>query len=327
MNNPLYEELHAEGIISDQTLQNLRNKYANPLFSLHWELKTLLYLGVMLLSTGLGILIYKNIDSISHQVVLLAIAAISSGCFYWCLKNKMPYSNTKVLAPNSFFDYILLLGTLSFLTFVGYLQFQFEVFGTHFGLATFIPMLVLFFVAYYFDHLGILTMAIANLAIWMGVSVTPKHLLQDADFASERIIYTYLILGLCLLAGGYLTKRYKIKPHFFFSYHHYGVHLTFISVLAGFFFYDLAPAMLWIAGFAVAGWFIFQDAKKSKSFYFLLLTALYSYVAISGLVVRLLIKTDGDGIIYLGFMYFITSAIGFTSILINLNKSVKASSI
>jgi len=46
-------------------------------FSLHWELKTLLYLGVLLLNLGLGYLIYDNIDNIGHNAVMVAIAGFA----------------------------------------------------------------------------------------------------------------------------------------------------------------------------------------------------------------------------------------------------------
>src|ERR1700754_4252062 len=195
----LYKNLHDEGLISDESFSKIKlNQEELKLFSVHWELKTLLYLGVLLLTTGLGLLIYENIDTIGHQFVLMLIAAICVGCFIYCFRTCLPFSKDKVKSPNTAFDYVLLLGSISFLTFVGYLQFAYKVFGTNYGLATLIPMLVLFFVAYYFDHLGILNMAIANLAIWMGVSVTPKQLLLNSDFDSETIIYTYLILGILL---------------------------------------------------------------------------------------------------------------------------------
>lgn len=57
MNSSLYDQLKEEDLISATSIENIRIREQNPLFSLHWELKTLLYLGVMLLSTGLGILI------------------------------------------------------------------------------------------------------------------------------------------------------------------------------------------------------------------------------------------------------------------------------
>ena len=238
----------------------------------------------------------------------------------------MPFSTGRVKSPNTSFDYILLLGSIGFVTLVGYLQFAYTVFGTNYGLATLIPMLVLFFVAYYFDHLGILNMAIANLAVWMGVSVTPKQLLLNSDFNSETIIYTYLLLGIILLAGAYITQYFNFKKHFKFSYQHYGVHVTFISLLAGYFFYyNSAFSLLWMLGLFTLAWFIYRDAFKNHSFYFLLLVILYSYVAASSLVVRVLIIGESIGAIYLMMLYFIGSAIGLIFLLINLNKKLKAS--
>ena len=31
-------------------------------FSLHWELRSMLYIGILLLSSGLGLLVYDNFD-------------------------------------------------------------------------------------------------------------------------------------------------------------------------------------------------------------------------------------------------------------------------
>src|SRR6202000_3143508 len=300
----LYKNLHAEGLISDESFEKISQK--QDLFSVHWEIKTLLYLGVLLLTTGLGVLIYQNIDTIGHQFVLMLIGAICIGCFVYCFKFKLPYSTEKVRSPNAAFDYILLLGSISFLTFVGYLQFEYKVFGTNYGLATLIPMLVLFFIAYYFDHLGILNLAIANLAIWMGVTVTPKQLLLHSDFNSETIVYTYLLLGIILLIGAYATQHFNYKKHFKFSYQHYGVHVAFIALLAGYFLhYDSFMAFFWMLGVALLAMFIYKDATKSKSFYFLLLVILYSYIAVGSLAVRFCIAVSDIGAVYFLPLYFI----------------------
>jgi hypothetical protein len=257
---------------------------------------------------------------------LLLIALICAGCFAYCFKIKLPFSTGKVKSPNVAFDYILLLACLSFVIFVGYLQFEYKVFGTNYGLATLIPMLVLFFIAYFFDHLGILNLAIANLAIWMGVSVTPKELLLNSDFNSETIIYTYLALGLVLMLGACLTQISNVKRHFKFSYQHYGLHVTFIILLAGYFhYYESGIATVWMLGFALIAALVFMDSFKNRSFYFLLLVVLYSYIAISSLVVRVFMQANVDtGGIALLLMYFIASGIGLIFLLINLNKKLKA---
>ncbi|MEO6630706.1 MAG: DUF2157 domain-containing protein [Mucilaginibacter sp.] len=326
MEHNLYTNLHAEGLLSDESLEKITRQEEKPiLFSVHWEIKTLLYVAVLLLTGGLGLLIYENIDTIGHQFVLALIALICAGCFVYCFKTKLPFSTARVAAPNSFFDYILLLGSISLVTFVGYLQYQYSIFGTHYGMATLIPMLALFFIAYYFDHLGILSMAIANLAVWMGVTVTPKQLLLHSDFDSEIIIYTYLGLGLILMSAGWATQRFSFKNHFKFSYHHYGIHVAYIALLAGYFHYYNSPVTaVWVLGIALLSVVMYKDAFKNKSFYFLLLVTLYSYIAVSALAMRLFIATNDIGGVYLALLYFIGSGIGMIFLLINLNKKLKA---
>jgi hypothetical protein len=327
MTDNLYKNLRAEGLISDESLQKISIKEAKPvLFSIHWEIKTLLYIGVLLLTGGLGLLIYENIDTIGHEFVLMLIGAICLGCFYYCFKNKPPFSKERVSSPNSYFDYILLLACTSLLIFVGYLQFEYKVFGTNYGMATFIPMLALFFVAYYFDHLGILSMAIANLAVWMGVSVTPKQLLLNSDFNSETIIYTYLVLGVILIAGAYASQYFNFKKHFKFSYQHYGIHVAYIALLAGYFhYYDSMIAVVWMLGILLLSVLMYNDSFKSKSFYFLLLVMLYSYIAVSSLLIRACISINAEAAFSFISLYFIGTGVGLILLLINLNKKLKAS--
>ena len=294
------------------------------LFSLYWEIKTILYLGTLLLSSGLAILIYKNIDTIGHQIILLLIAAVCAGSFLYCFKNKLPFKISKVLPPNSFFDYVLLLGSFTLITFIGYLQFQYGVFGNRYGLATFIPMLVLFFTAYYFDHVGILCMAITALAGWAGITVTPVTILQKNDFNNESIIFTAFVLAILLLAAGYFSVKRHVKNHFEFTYNNVGTHLLFISTLAAMFHFEKVYLLFFLLLGGIS-FFYYKIALKKKSFYFLLVFSLYFYLGLSYTVINLLFfELDAEmGGIYLSFIYFIASAVGIIMFLISMNKKLK----
>src|SRR6478752_2909089 len=158
MNIHIFERLREQEFITDADLAIIREKENKKLFSLHWELKTLLYLGIVLLTTGLGILIYKNIDTIGHQVIVAIIALGCAACFGYCLKKSPGFSRQKNAVTKIWPDYILLLGCLLLLILIAYLQFQYNAFGNRYGLATFIPMVLLFISAYYFDHIGVLSM-------------------------------------------------------------------------------------------------------------------------------------------------------------------------
>ena len=325
MDIPLFEKLQANGLISDESLVKLKAHENSKLFSLHWELKTILYLGILLLSGGLGILVYKNIDTIGHTAILVFIGLLSAGGFLYCFKAKLPFSFAKVAAPNAFFDYVLLLACLCFVTFIGYLQYQYHFFGNRFGLVTFIPMLVLFFSAYYFDHLGILSLAITNLCAWAGIAVTPMRILQDNDFSSNTIIYTGLVMGIGLIVTGLITRARQIKSHFAFTYTNFGMHILFVSTLAGMFLFTTVY-LLWFVLLGGVVFYFYREALRTKSFYFLLVLTLYSYIGLSYVIIRILfftLNTDVGGI-YLSFMYFIGTAVGLILFLIRMNKKIKA---
>lgn len=320
----IFQQLHREGLLSDDSLQKVDAVEKARLFSLHWELKTLLYLGVTLLSGGLGILIYKNIDTIGHQVILAVIALVSLGCFYYCRQKALPFSISKVPAPNPFFDYIMLLGCLTMITFVAYLQYAYTVFGNRYGLAVFIPMVILFVSAYSFDHLGVLSLAITNLAAWLGIAITPMRILKENNFDDMKLIYTGVFLGIILILAALAGEKRNIKKHFAFTYNNFGTHILFISGLAGLFI-SQRFFILWFVFLLLTGYYIYRQAMKKNSFYFLLLVTLYTYVALSYVVITVLEKTgarDMDAI-YIGLLYFILSAIALVRILIAVNRKIK----
>jgi Predicted membrane protein (DUF2157) len=324
MHTSLAEKLFAEGLLTDSSKQKLKEYEDKRLFSVYWELKTILYLGVLLLSGGLGILVYKNIDSIGHQAILFFIALISIAGFVYCYKTKLPFSTGKVAAPNSFFDYILLLACLTFITFIGYLQYQYHFFGDRFGLVTFVPMLVLFFTAYFFDHLGILSLAITNLAAWAGIAVTPVQILKENNFNNGTIIITAIVLGIGLIATARVSRLRNMKSHFAFSYTNFGVHLLFIATLAGLFEFENIY-LLWFLLLVGIAFYFYKEAMRSKSFYLLLVLTLYGYIGLSYVIMRLLFYTASADIggVYLAFLYFIGSAVGLILFLIRMNKKIK----
>ena len=319
-----FENSYEVAVINKDILAKIRKQENGNLISVHWELKIIFYLGVSLLTTGLGIMVYKNIDTIGHQAIVAFIALLSASSFFYCYKTKAPFSFQKVEAPNQIFDYALLLGCLSFVSLIAYLQFEYTLFGNRFGLASFIPLLVLFFSAYYFDHLGILSLAITNLAAWAGITVTPTRILKDNDFNSDSIIYTGILLGILLVVASIASKKLKVKAHFEFTYSNFGTHVLFISCLAAMFNFE-KTYLLWFLLLLGICAFYYIKALSEKSFYYMLLLTFYGYIGLSYVVIRLMFSLGDDiGSIYLAFLYFIASALGMIAFLISMNKKLKS---
>ena len=291
MDISLFTKLHYEELISDQEFNSIMLQKNKPV-SVHWDLRTLLYLGIVLVTTAVGILIYKNIDSITES-------------------------------PGIWFDYVLLLGCLLLLTFTGYIQYEYNVFGNQWGLALFIPMVFLFIAAYYFDHLGVLSLAIINLAAWAGISVTPLKILRENDFNNTHVMYAGLVTGAVLVAVSLMSQYKNIKAHFAFTYKNFGTHILFISLLALMFYFEKIY-LVWFVFLIAVSFLFFKNALKEGSFYFLVITLLYAYIGLSYVVIELLLISGLDmGPVYLGIIYFIVSGIGLIRIFIRYNKIVK----
>lgn len=322
MDKILFEQLWKEGKISAGSYEKITSRLK--LVSVHWDIKTVLYLGLLLLTSGLGILIYKNIDSIGHQAILGFIAAVCAASFIYCFKTSLPYSRLKTVSPNSIFDYILLLACSSFIILVGYLQYQYNLFGHRYGLATFLPMILLFFSAYYFDHAGILSMAIISFAAWVGVTVTPLEILEANDFDSPVVIFTFLAVAIFLIGLSYLGVALNIKKHFETVYANFGMHLLFISCLAAMFRFE-DSYLFWFVLLAAGGYFFYRRSLKARSFNFVVVAALYVYIG-AGFVLLHLLEYLGNfnmGTLTLAFMYFILSATALVLFLIRVNKKFK----
>ncbi len=326
MNIKVFEDLFAAERIDADVLQKVKTHEATKQVSVRRELLILLYFGIILLSTGLGIVIYENIDSIGHITIVLLIAAAAVFCFIYCFRKSAKPSFNKVESPNIWFDYVLLLGCLLLLILIGYVQVQYQFFGNRWGLATFIPFVILAFSAYYFDHLGVLSLAITNLAAWMGISINIMQVRGLKMFSSEPLIYSGILLAGLLLALSFLSGRRNIKEHFAFTYQNFGVHILFIALLSGMFI--LHPTyLLWflaLAGFAV---YVFLQARRHASLYFVVVSVLYFYIALSYVVMMALWDRSGssgsEGLLYLTIFYFIGSATGLVLFLSKMNKQIR----
>lgn len=321
MHTEVFEQLKDEGLISEEQLAWVEKKSGAHKVSLFADLHALLYSGILMLAGGIGMLIYKNIDTIGHLTIVILTALVSAGCLGYCWRMAPPFSRYKTEPPNQLFDYILLLGSLLMVTFFGYLQYQCHVFGYRWGLATFIPMVLLFFIAYYFDHKVILTMAITALGTWMGVAVQPMSMIQGGHLDNADYIINGTMLGMILVIKSLATDRMELKPHFAPVFKNFGMHVLLLSMVMGVVVFSGSYAG-WFLGLAlIAGWF-FYTAVSARSFYYLLFSSLYAYVGLSAFLVRAIFDANGlgEGVAYLVMLYFIASAAGMIALMRYYNK-------
>jgi len=316
-NSDLVDTLTEKNIISEEQATQVKTSDLTQPFSIHWELRLLLYLGIMLLSTGLGFVIYENIDTIGHNILIALVALVCVGCFYYAFNHRKPFSWKELDETTNLDDFALLGGCLAFLTLEGYLQYQYSFFGTRYGLAAFLPAVLFFFCAYFFDHRGVLSMAITALASWIGISITPLRLLKNNDFNSQDIVITSILLGITLIIIGWFSIQKDLKKHFSFTYFVFGGNLTFIAALSGLFTFDLKIIYGLIVG--ILSCFSIVYARTKHSYLFLLMGIIYGYIAFTYTIFKIL-PDDIDPFLFM--LYFVLSGTGVVIFLIKIKAIV-----
>ena len=327
MHKTFLQEWQQRGLISDEQLAAIETHENNRLFSLHWELKTLLYLGVTLLNAGLGWLVYENIDSIGHGVVIALIAAICIGCFVYVHRHRQPFSRQLTESPSPYFDYVLLLGCLMFVVLEGYLQVQYNIFGSRYGLATFVPMVFFFANAYRFDHKGALSLGITALASWLGIAATPIDVFNSGAFSDGKLAWMGAFLGVALCAAAFLSEKRDLKKHFSFTYLNFGIHILFVACLGG--ILGDALGICYAGGFGYAFFtllflaavvFFIWYARSRASLYFLVVTLIYAYIVFTYWFFQIDGLLDSTVLVHLGTLYFMASCAGVIYLLLQYKK-------
>ncbi|MVM35332.1 DUF2157 domain-containing protein [Spirosoma sp. HMF4905] len=305
-------ELNKQGILPPKQQTEIAAIEQKRPFSLHWELRSMLYMGILLLSSGLGLLVYDNFDQIGHGALLAAIALACVGCFYFAWRYRPDWTLKETKSRSTFGDYALILACLLFLTLEGYAQYAYNVFGNRYGLVTLLPALLFLPLAYRFDHRGILGMALTALISWVGVTVRPLELYFKTNFFDQDTVFSAIILALVLIGAALILDRRRIKPHFTYTYLTMAGNLLMVALLGGLFNFD--GMRLWFAlGLAVACFALDRYSRQDSSFLFLLMAVVYGYIGTTYLFFHYMDFSSDDPY----FWYFIVTGIALVYYLMN----------
>ncbi len=322
------QTLLEKNLISEEQFQHIQDYRNLNIFSLHNELRFLLYLSVLLFTFGIGILIYQNIDTIGHTAILGLLLLVTIICFYFCFKNHEGFKKKEVPFPNPLYDYLVLTAVILSCTFVGYLQFQYQTFGTHYGLATLIPTIISIFCAYYFDNKSVLSIGITGMAAYLGLSVDPKHVFKNEMIDNTCLSYVGLTFGLTLLLWALYANKINLKKHFNLVYLTFSLHLVGIACMVNLCNDYWFPFGLVLA---IATYYFYNLSFQIRSVSLFIFTVLYGFIGMNIFFVRVLVSIHLDDFFSIFFFttpfYFIGSIIGFIKLIKHFNKNTSDDSI
>ncbi len=315
------QSLLDKNFIADEQLQELKAYNNLNLFSLHNELKGMLYLSILLFTSGIGILVYQNIDSIGHIAILSVLLLVTLVCFYFSFKYAKGFKKVEVTFDNPLYDYLVLTSVLLTCIFIGYIQFQYQLFGKQYGLATIVPTIIAFFCAYYFDNKSVLSIGITGLAAYIGLSVDPKSLLTMSTMSLDTLSYSAIGLGIVLLLWTEFVTKQNIKKHFNTIYLTFALHLISIACLTAisepFWF-------VFLILLAVSTYYFYTNSFQYKATSLFVFTLLYGFLGINRLFFKGIecidISQFYEFLIMLSPFYLVGSIIVFIKLIKNFNS-------
>lgn len=319
--------LFEKGLITENQFDEVKTYRSLNIFSLNAELKLFLYLSVLLFTSGIGILIYENIDSIGHIAILSLLLIVIAVCFIYCFKHSKGFQKEETTFEHPVLEYLVLAGNILTCIFIGYLQFQYKPFGEHYGLATLVPTIVSFFCAYYFDNRSVLTIAITGLAAYIGLSVTPQDLLSNNDFyASQNLSYSAVALGALLVLWIIYSRKIALKTHFGLIFLTFALHITSIASIANMTSNDTItwiPFTLILAGSTYYFYKASYDYEAMSLYVFMII---YGYIGANIFLFRIFENVDFSDIweifVFLLPAYFVGSIVIFIRLIKNFHKVI-----
>ncbi len=316
------QTLFEKNLISETEFSQIMAYRKLGIFSLHNELRALLYLSVTLFTSGIGILIYQNIDTIGHQVLIGLLFLTIIICYYFCFKNAPKFAKIQTEFKNSLYDYLLLLATILTCTFIGYLQFQYQTFGNQYGLATLIPTVISFACAYYFDNKSILSIAITGLAAYIGLTVNPQAFLESETFNTNSLGFSAIVLGIAMVVWSIYCEKVDLKKHFGLVFYTFALHLISIACLT-----NMTIEIYWFIYTLVLGvstYYFIKVSHQSQSVAMYIFTIIYGYIGLNMVLFHVFEAIDFQDFFVAFFfvvpIYFVLSIIGFIKLLKNFKK-------
>jgi len=226
------EDLRRDGVLSDAQAGEVLPAARRELVSIRAELAALLYGGVLLAVSGVGLFLKVNHDRIGPTAIALLLLAAAAACFAFVFRRSPAFSWGAATSTHVAADYLLLLGVLLAGSDLAYLETRFRFLGSHWPYHLLVLSVIAFAAAYRFDSRVVLSLALSSFAAWRGLSTRfPFEPVLSGRWSDARI--NALFTGALFLAAAFVSVRARRKAHFEGVFAAFGWLLLFGGLLSG----------------------------------------------------------------------------------------------
>jgi hypothetical protein len=296
--------LQREGVLSPAAVALVLPVARGERLSVHAELRTLLYLGVLLITAGAGVLVQQNLDRIGPLAVAIGLGVGAALCLAFVVRVGPPFGAGEVASPNLAFDYVLLLGVLLAAADLAYVEAQFTTLGPRWPLHFLLVAAFAGALAFRYDSRALFSLALGSLAAWRGVAISFEAVrLALPGGAPEVLRANALGLGAVFVLAGVALARGRLKPHFEGVATHLGTLLVLGGMLSGCGF-DTMGELQWSLLLLLTSSLLALLAVRLRRFSLFVMGTLGACAALLVLIVRTRLREE------LLFLLLAASALG-----------------
>jgi len=276
-------EMVESGLLPAGEAERLLRVARGELVSVFWELRALLYVGVLMITAGVGLLVKENLDRIGPVAVAAGIGLAAAAALAWVARTAPPFSWREswgeAPSPNLAFDYVLLLGVLLAAADLAYVEVHFTPLGAAWPWHLLIVSVFTGLAAFRFDSRVVFSLSLSTFAAWRGISASGLGGDLFWERAGDALPWNAIACGALFALLGFGLKRTGRKAHF----EPMAVTLGWLLILGG-----LAlklESAAWAAALLLTGAGLAAGAYRFRRFPLFAFGVIAAYAALSRLAI------------------------------------------
>jgi hypothetical protein len=311
-------ELVRAGVLSPERAAPLLAVARGDLVTIRAELRALVGLGVLLMTTGVGLFLKEHHDALGPATIAALLALAAASCLVAVARRSPPFTWRRVAEPDWLVDGLLLLAIGLLGADLAWIETQFTPLGADWAWHLLLMSVVTGALAVRFDSVAAWTLALSTFAAWRGVAVAPTaENFERAIFRGEGALrWNLLVCAAVFALAGWALDRFDRKRHFEPA-------TTFLAVLAA--GVALASGLgeaalwpLWAMALAALGYFVARHAFARRRLGLFALGGLGLYVGAT----RFLFEIPGW--YGLGCFWFAATSVGAVVVLVVVHRRFRA---
>ncbi|MBK5255659.1 MAG: hypothetical protein JJE39_06470 [Vicinamibacteria bacterium] len=207
--------LEEEDVLGPEQVRLFGRVARGELVSLSVALHGLLYLGVVALTSGVGLLFRNEIANLGPLSIAAGVGAAAALCLAWVARRSPPFSAGEVRSPHFAFDYVLALGALLAAADLAFVEGQFSPLGESWAFHLLLVSLGYAAAAFRFDSRTLFALSLTTFTAWRGVAATSVERAVFGFFGdTDAVRLNALACGLAFVAIGRALVGRNLKAHF-----------------------------------------------------------------------------------------------------------------